>query len=228
MIKAVLWDIDGTILNFLAAENAAIKSCFRIHGLGECTDEMIEQYSKINVRYWEALERGEMSKQEILIGRFKEWFRIQGLDVNVAEAFNAEYQIRLGDTICFCDNAMEVLEHYKGKLFQGCVTNGTKIAQKRKLAGSGLDKLFDGIYISEEIGYEKPNVEFFGPALKDLEGISPNEILIVGDSLTSDIKGGNNAGFVTCWYNPNHKNNDKGVHVDYEVDNLSQIFQIIG
>lgn len=227
MIKAILWDIDGTVLNFLAAENAAIKSCFRIHNLGECTDEMIEQYSKINIKYWEALERGEMTKPEILVGRFREWFGTLGIDTAVSEAFNAEYQIRLGDTICFCDNALETINYFKGKLFQGCVTNGTKVAQTRKLAGSGLDKIFEGIYISEEIGFEKPNVEFFAPVFETLRNLEKDEIMIVGDSLTSDIRGGNNVGIVTCWYNPNHKKNNDGVQVDYEIDDIGQIISII-
>lgn len=101
-IKAVLWDVDGTLLDFLAAEREAIKTCFSLFGLGECTDEMIAQYSAINVRWWQALERGEYTKPEILVGRFAEFFTARGIDTAVAPAFNAEYQLRLGDTIKFC------------------------------------------------------------------------------------------------------------------------------
>ena len=140
-IKAVLWDVDGTLLDFLAAEREAIKTCFSLFGLGECTDEMIAQYSAINVRWWQALERGEYTKPEILVGRFAEFFTARGIDTAVAPAFNAEYQLRLGDTIKFCPHALETVQALRGIAAQCAVTNGTKIAQDKKLERSGLDKL---------------------------------------------------------------------------------------
>ena len=148
-IRAVLWDVDGTLLDFLAAERAAIKTCFSLFGLGECTDEMIAQYSAINVRWWQALERGEYTKPEILVGRFTEFFAARGIDPAVAPAFNAEYQVRLGDTIVFCPHALETVQALRGRVAQCAVTNGTKIAQDKKLARSGLDRLLDRIFISE-------------------------------------------------------------------------------
>ena len=138
-IKAVLWDVDGTLLDFLAAEREAIKTCFSLFGLGECTDEMIAQYSAINVRWWQALERGEYTKPEILVGRFAEFFTARGIDTAVAPAFNAEYQLRLGDTIKFCPHALETVQALRGIAAQCAVTNGTKIAQDKKLERSGLD-----------------------------------------------------------------------------------------
>lgn len=227
MNKAVLWDIDGTILNFLEAEKVAIRKCFEIHNLGECTDEMIEAYSKINVKYWQALEKGEMTKPEILVGRFREFFTVYGLDVNCAEAFNSDYQIRLGDTICFMPNAMATIEELKNKMYIQCaVTNGTKIAQDRKLANSGLDKIFDYIFISEEIGIEKPGKGFFDVVFQKT-GLKADEMIIIGDSLTSDIRGGNNAGIKAIWFNPYHKEKNTDVHVDYEVDDLYQVISYL-
>ena len=118
MIKVILWDIDGTLLDFEAAEKAAIGQCFASHNMGECTDEMLKRYSAINRKYWEALEKGKMTKPEILVGRFREFFETEGLPVENAESFNAEYQVRLGDTVVFCDNAYELVQKYKGKLLQ--------------------------------------------------------------------------------------------------------------
>ena len=104
MIKVILWDIDATILDFLAAEEAAIRFCFQKHGLGECTDEMLSRYTVINRRYWEMLERGEMSKAEILVNRFKEFFESEGLNTDCAGAFNDDYQIAYGKTITLVAN----------------------------------------------------------------------------------------------------------------------------
>lgn len=227
MIKVLLWDIDGTILDFLAAERVAIKKCFEIFGLGICTDEMVDNYSKINCRYWEMLERGEMTKPEILVGRFREFFGTIGVDISVADSFNAEYQVRLGDTICYKPKAREMVDYYKGKKIQCAVTNGTIIAQKKKLSASGLNQVFDHIFISEEVGCEKPGKAFFDKVFEVIGEYNTSEVMIIGDSLTSDIRGGNNAGIITCWYNPGHLANNKNEKVVYEIDNLEKIKDIL-
>ena len=227
MIKVILWDIDGTLLDFLKAEHEAIKKCFQIHELGECTDEMIARYSVINRKYWEKLERGEMSKGEILVKRFEEFFALEGIQTDCAPLFNKEFQIRLGDTICFRDNSYELVKGLKGRIKQYAVTNGTKVAQDRKLLKSGLIDLFDGVFISEEIGVEKPGIGFFEYVWEQIGEYDPSEIMIVGDSLTSDIQGGNNAGIVCCWYNPSGKLNDKSLRIDYEITDLQDILKLI-
>lgn len=226
-MKVILWDIDGTLLDFIKAEYAAIKKCFEVFQLGECTDEMIARYSKINRGYWERLERKEITKPEVLIGRFKDFFASENIDTNCAEKFNKEYQVRLGDTICFCDNSYELVKSLKGRLKQYAVTNGTKIAQDKKLVKSGLIDLFDDIFISEEVGYEKPDIRFFEHVWAKIGGYKPNEVMIVGDSLTSDIQGGNNAGIVCCWYNPKGSTNNSNLRIDYEIADLNQILKIL-
>lgn len=227
MIKVILWDIDGTLLDFGAAEKAAIHQCFASHDMGECTDEMLGRYIAINRKYWEALERGELTKPEVLAGRFREFFEAEGLPVEKAESFNAEYQVRLGDTVVFCDNAFELVQKYKNQLKQYAVTNGTKVAQDRKLRNSNLDTVFDGIFISDVLGVEKPNKGFFDLVFAEIGDYAKNEVLIVGDSLTSDIRGGNNAGILTCWYNPKGLENSTDINVDFEIKNLWEIEQII-
>lgn len=223
MIKVLLWDIDGTLLNFQMAEREAMKKCFEILNLGTCTDEMIARYSQINRKYWEMLERGEITKPEVLIGRFQEFFRLEGLPSDRAEAFNEEYQVRLGDTVCFCDNGYELVKSLRGKVKQYAVTNGTKVAQDRKLTKSGLIDLFDGVFISEEVGVEKPGIGFFEHVWKCIGEYDRSEVMIIGDSLTSDMQGGNNAGIVCCWYNPGHAENQKDVRVDVEIDDLQKL-----
>lgn len=204
MYRYLLWDIDGTVLNFLAAEKAAIKALFLKFGFGECTDEMIAEYSAINVKYWQMLERNEMTKPEILVARFQEFFEKKGIDVSKAHDFNEEYQVALGDTIVFCDNALDVLTKEKENYTLVAITNGTAVAQNKKLSASGLNEVFDYVFISEEVGYEKPNREYFEFVLKEVGIQSVEDVLIIGDSLTSDIKGGLNMGIDTCWYNPSN------------------------
>ena len=223
----LLWDIDGTLLDFLAAEKAAIKSMFAHFGLGECSDEMVERYSAINKRCWEALERGEIEKSAMLVRRFEEFFASEGIDTTVAREFNDLYQVRLGDTVVFCDNSYELVSGLRGKVRQYAVSNGTIVAQERKLRRSGLDKLFDGVFLSEQLGWEKPAREFFDAVFAGIGPVESDRCLIIGDSLTSDIAGGENTGIKTCWYNPHALPNRTGTRVDFELRNLQDLLEIL-
>lgn len=222
-MKVLLWDIDGTLLNFGMSEKYAIRKCFEVFGLGECSDEMLARYAVINRRYWERLERGEITREQVLSGRFKEFFESEGILFDKVDAFNAEYQVRLGDKAFLNDNGYELVKSLKGRIKQYAVTNGTIVAQERKLRLSGLDELFDGIFISELLGVDKPAVEFFHKVWEQIGTYALDEVAIIGDSLTSDIQGGNNAGIQCWWYNPAGKKNEKGLRVDREIRNLQEI-----
>lgn len=230
-IKYLLWDIDGTVLNFLEAEKAAIRKGFREFNLGTCTDEMLSNYSSINKGYWERLERKELTKPEILVGRFRDFFEKYGLDVNMAEEFNSRYQINLGDTICFNDDSFELIRDLNKTFFQYAASNSTALAQHKKLRLSGLDEVFDACFISDEIGHEKPSMGFFEAVFNYISirhgDFSKDEIMIIGDSLTSDIRGGVNAGIKTCWYNPGGVENNTEAKPDYVITNLGEIREIL-
>ena len=229
MIKVILWDVDGTLLDFEKAEYAAMKICFNKFGLGECTDEMIERYAEINKRYWERLERGEVTRQQVLICRFEDFFKAEGIVSDCAAELNLEYQRQLGENVFFCDDSYDLLSQLKasGKVKQYAVTNGSKVAQDGKLNKSGLINLFDDVFISEVVGVEKPGIGYFEHVWSVIGHYEPDEVMIVGDSLTSDIRGGNNAGILTCWYNPKELPNNKGVRVDYEIRHLNEVMDIL-
>ena len=227
MIRVILWDIDDTLLDFHAAEREAIKKLFVQFGLGECTDEMLKKYSAINRMYWKRLELGELTKPQVLIGRFREFFSLEGIDISCAEAFNEAYQVSLGDTIVYRDDSYNIISSLRGKVKQYAVSNGTVIAQNKKLRLSGLGELMDGIFLSEQLGVEKPNAEFFDKVFEAIGWGDKSEILIVGDSLSSDIRGGNNAGIKTCWYNPTKAQATPELRIDYVITDLHEIYDII-
>lgn len=226
-MQVLLWDVDGTLLDFHAAEKVAIQTLFREFSLGECTEEMLRVYSRINREHWERLERGEITKQQVLLGRFLEFFQQQGIDPSLAEAFNDRYQFALGDTIVYRDDSLSIVKALRGKVKQYAVSNGTVVAQTKKLRLSGLGEEMDGIFLSEDLGVEKPNVGFFDKVFAAIGPVDRNEVLIIGDSLTSDIRGGNNAGIKTCWYNPGHAKQTEDVTVHWEIADLHQILDLI-
>ncbi len=226
MIRHLLWDIDGTLLDFKAAENYGIRKCFALMQMGLCTDEMLARYSAINHSFWQKLERGEMTKPEILIGRFETFFKEEGLPLENAPRFNELYQYHLGDAAFYMPGGEEAVRYFKGRLAQYAVTNGTALAQERKLAKSGLDQLLDKIFISEKIGFEKPDIRFF-EALFEATGAKPAECLIIGDSLSSDMQGGTNAGILRCYYAPDETPLPPEGAADYVVRHLNELPALI-
>lgn len=227
MIQAILWDVDGTLLDFKKSEMYGVRACLEEIGIYECDDARMLRYEQINRSYWEALERGELTKQEVLIGRFQTFFEQEGLYCPDVEAFNDSYQHKLGQVFFENENSVALLAMLKGEVKQCVVTNGTVEAQRNKLKNSGLERYLDGIFISDEIGVEKPGAGFFKPVFELLQGIPKEDILIVGDSLTSDMRGGNNVGIRCCWYNPKGQKNKTDVKLDWEIRHLWEIEKVL-
>ncbi len=228
MIQTVFWDVDETLLDFGAAQRAALITLFSEFGLGPCTDAMVARYDAINHIFWQRLERGEITKPEVLIGRFEQFFGEYGIDPAVAVPFNDRYQLCLGDTIVHRDDCLRLLDFLKGKVRQYIVSNGTVIAQTKKLDRSGIGKRMDGVFLSEALGAEKPSPAFFDKVFAAIGPVDRREVMIVGDSLTSDMQGGMNAGIVTCWYNPKGTPAPEGYWIDHVIKNLWDILPLLG
>lgn len=228
MIKVILWDVDGTLLDFKKSESCSIKNAFRIFSLGECSDDTVKIYSDINQSCWEMLERGELTKEQTLIVRFEKFFDKLGIKNISPREFCSVYENGIADTTAFIDGAYDTVSSLKGKYKQYIVTNGAYSVQTERLKRSGLDKIFDGVFISDEVGYEKPSPLFFDYVRGHIDNVSLDEILIVGDSLTSDIKGGNNMGIKTCLYSPRKTEYDKNEYkINYVISSLDEVNSVL-
>lgn len=229
MIKYILWDIDNTLLSFDLAEKAAMTSGFNKFSIGIEDEKALDIYKLINDKYWKMLESGKMTRDQILTGRFKELFDQYKInyDDSLINDFNHFYQEELGRQVFFNDYAKEVLEILGKNYKQYAVTNGTKLAQEGKLKNSGLDKVFDDVFISEDLGIDKPNKEFFDKVFAKVGSTNPDNYIIIGDSLTSDMRGGNNAGIRTIWYNPKNLENKTDVKINYCIHSLDKVVQIL-
>ena len=229
MIKYLLWDIDNTLLSFDLAERASMTKGFDKFGLDIGDEKALEVYKNINDKYWKMLEKGHMTREEILTGRFEEFFDLYDIayDDRLVNDFNLFYQEELGKQVFFNDNAEEVLRKLGKDYKQYAVTNGSKVAQSGKLKNSGLDKVFDGVFISEDLGYDKPSLEYFDLVFENIGSKNRDEYILIGDSLTSDMLGSNNAGIKNIWYNPNDFDNKASVKVDYTINNLKEVIKIL-
>lgn len=218
----LLWDVDQTLLDFKASERWAIREGFQRFG-HDISDAQIAAYSAINDRWWKRFEKGEVTKAELLTGRFAEFFAALGITDMDPDAFEDFYQSALGDVYFFLDESYKLIKQLRGRCRQYVISNGTKLAQRKKLALSGLEELFDGVFISEELGHQKPKKEFFDLCRTAIPDFEAEKALVIGDSLTSDIRGGNNVNLRTVWFNPRHLPGKNGVFPDYEIAALAEI-----
>lgn len=224
MIEFLFLDLDDTILDFKLAEYNALRLTLREFGI-EPTDQICSRYSQINQWHWEALERGELTRPQVMVGRFETLFRELGVEGDAA-ACSRRYMENLGEGHDFLPGALEAVESLSKKYKLYAATNGTKTVQTKRIEQAGLWKYFQNVFISQDIGIEKPAIEFFEKCFAQIPGFDPKKAMIVGDSLTSDIQGGINSGMTTCWVNPKGKVATT-VKPDYEIQSLSQLESLL-
>lgn len=226
MIEFLLIDLDNTILDFNWAEHDALGKTLRSFGL-EPTDQVRRRYSQINVDHWQRLERKELTRQQVVVGRFETLLQEFGM-VADAEAVAKTYEDNLAyGEHHYLPGAEEALERLSKKYKLYMVTNGTAHVQRPKLQASGVGKYFQDVFISELMGADKPSAEYFQRCFERIPGFDIDRAMIVGDSLSSDIKGGINVGMRTCWVNRDQKKGREDIPADYEVEYLHQLEAIL-
>ena len=221
MIEFLFLDLDDTILDFHKAERIALSKTIRQFGL-EPTEEVLTRYHAINKWHWEQLELGTMNREEVLVGRFSMLFRERGIEASAVEIARA-YEKNLGIGHYFLPGAEEAVEQLSQKYRLFLVSNGTASVQKGRMTSANLYRFFEKVFVSQEIGHNKPSKAYFDACFAQIPDFDPARAMIVGDSLSSDILGGINAGIKTCWVNPAHAEAKKGICPDFEIEALHQL-----
>lgn len=219
----LLFDADGTLFDYDKAESKALAATFRDAGL-PYNAASAEIYREINAGMWAAFERGDISQPELQLERFR--LTMEALDLRAdIPAFAERYLFNLGHTTDLIDGALEVVPQLAEghKLF--LITNGIPQVQHTRLSLSPIRHYFEGIVISGEVGYAKPDPRIFVAAFESMGNPSKNEVLIIGDSLSADIRGGHAHGIDTCWYNPNGRSSDLGIPITYEISSLYEMLE---
>lgn len=223
----VFWDLDQTLLDFDRSMEYALQAVFGQYGIG-IDEEMTARYEVINRSYWNRLESGELSKKQVTVGRFQTLFEEFGITHVDPEELDADYQRALGSVFFYMDGAKELVSLLKEKGYrQYVMTNGVNKTQASKMKLSGLDRMMDGVFVSEVIGFPKPMKEYFDACFAALPGVDRKECILVGDSLTSDMRGAENAGVASCWFNPKNRKKDVAVRTDYEIRRLEEFKAIL-
>lgn len=219
----LLFDNDDTIMDFGDAERQGIKRTFEQNGL-PYDEEILNHYSSINLSFWKRFERGEIEKSAIYEGRFIHFSKETGLMFDTKKIAQ-DYIINLSYGHKCVDGAKELLKNLYGKYSLYIVTNGEKKTQDKRISESGLLEFFDGVFVSETTGYQKPDKRYFDYVFDNIPEKRKEKILIIGDSLSSDIKGGMNVGIDTCWYNPRRATTE--LKPTYEIHSLDELYSCI-
>ena len=225
MIKNIFLDLDDTILDFHKSERIAITKTLQHFGI-EVNDELIDRYRAFNKQCWEALERREMTRETVLVRRFELFFDSLKKTVS-AENVQRFYERRLSEGCYFIDGAEKLLHKLFGKYDLYITSNGTAFVQDRRIKQSGISKYFKDVFISERMGANKPSAEFFDACFERMKNKQRDETIIIGDSLTSDILGGINAGIHTCHYTLGLDAAYDSVKPEFSVKDLGEIPEIL-
>lgn len=230
MIKAIMIDIDNTLLDFDAYVKESMKNGFEKFGLGEYEDGMFSVFEKINSEMWRQIERGELTYDELLKTRWNRIFSALNIPFDGC-IFEDYFRNCLFESAIPVENASDILEYLKGKYTLCVASNGPFEQQMNRLRKAGMLPHFSHLFISEKIGASKPSEKFFAYCMNELNsernGILLSEVLMIGDSLSSDIYGASEFGLKTCFFDRKNSGKTNGISVDYIIGKLEEIRNII-
>lgn len=221
----LLFDMDDTILDFQKAQIQSFKSVLKSYGI-QFNSEAYCIYEEINHDLWRKFDAGHVTKDYVQITRFDQFFKRIGYSIDGNEA-NEVYQSALSTQTFTVPYAEEVCAKLSKshKLF--IVTNGVGKTQEKRFRSSSVFPYFSEIFISEKIGVSKPNEAFFLKVFSSINFNSPENILLIGDSLSSDIKGANNIGIDCCWFNPKSLPLPTNFRVTFQIKELRELLFLI-
>ncbi len=217
----VFLDADDTVLDFHASEAVAIRKAFKIMGI-EPTDALVSRYSEINKQMWHKLELGEITRQQVLEMRFEQLFGEIGFEYSPSDA-QTIYENELSKSAFYFEGAEESLELLKKKYRLFVASNGLAKVQDGRFEIVGLAQHFEDVFISQRMGHNKPAKEFFDACFERIPMFSKDRCIMVGDSLSADIKGANNAGIKSCWVNSEGITERNGIKADYQIKDITQL-----
>lgn len=222
--SVVLIDLDDTLLDFGAASRASLQDLFAQKGR-RLTGEEMEAFEAINGACWKALERGEITRAQLSVRRFAEFLAYLGMTGDPME-YNAAFRAGLAQSAVLLPGAMELCRALRGRVELYVVTNGFIDTQMKRIRAAGLEGLFDGVFASQSVGCEKPGAGFFDAVFDRIGREKRGRTVILGDSLSSDMRGGKAYGLATCWFNPAGKPDTVGC--DYEIRRLGEFLSLLG
>ncbi len=223
--KTILFDADGTLFDFDKSERNALIEVLSTFNIS-ATEEMILDYNRINESFWKMLERGEIEKSLLKTKRFEVLFEKYNLAIDPFEMAK-RYLEALSNQMEYIDGALDICKALSEKCRLYIITNGIKYVQDKRIRNSLFEPFFEDIFISEELGYDKPNPEFFEAVKSRINNFDKASTLVVGDSLTSDIKGGIAYGLDVCWFNQKAVLTPPHLNIDYTITTLDELHNII-
>lgn len=223
--RTILFDADGTLFDFKRSEHDAVKEAFMMSGI-EVDEEMIAKYSEINDSLWKQLEKGLIEKATLLYRRFELFGQHYGIALD-AQKLAKDYMLTLSSKCYLFAGARELCEKLTKQADLYIVTNGVESTQRGRFYGSHLDLYFKDLFISGAIGAEKPSARFFEHVARHIPSFEKEKTVIVGDSLSSDIKGGILYGIDTCWFNPQGNAVPAGMNITCVAKNYDEIYEFL-
>lgn len=222
----LFFDADGTLFDYDRAEAKALEGTFRDFHL-PFLSEYSGIYQKINHQIWLDLENGQITAEALRLVRFERLFETINVRTPAAE-FSERYLLNLSLASDLMEGAEETVRALKGRYRMIIITNGLKDVQYRRLERSPIADCFEGVAISEEIGAAKPDSRYFDAVFARTGSPAREDVLVIGDSLTSDIQGGYQYGLDTCWFNPAGKPGNPQFTATYEIRRLTELIALLG